>query len=349
MICLKIAIVSPSGLGGVQVITRKLFKALKYEDFNVDLFILGNGVLDTFVTDFKLVNCFKKYDTIVYTGSIARLSSVLVNEPRTALFIHGFIKEEYKKTFSHSDIKTKAGALIEFTWLQSVNMSLFKPDFFICHSVSTSKANRLKNSTLLPQFILSEEIALFEGIRRKSRENNQCPKILVYRSYADSPRLISQSSLVWVAKQLAKTIKRKTQFFIVDPTVKHEFIYQFGMIDLRIIPVMPRLVFLNFLASVDLYIETSIDEEIGLDSLEAGILKVPLAKITSPPHKVLQDYSDSEVLNASSIESLVNIITQYLSNLQEHKASYGERLESFVLKKRLWNSVKQHFIAELER
>ena len=344
---MKIAVISPSGLGGVHVITLKLFNALKLENFEVDLFYVDHGAVNPFVHDLRLVKKLKDYDFIIYTGSIARISSLLAGK-RFAIFIHGLLFDEYKNTILHSDIRTRLGALLEFAWWGSVNMKFFKPDFYICHSITTRNYNKISNPTsILPQFILPSEIKYFQQLQDSYRNLSEVPKIMAYRSYAKSPRLLPQASLIHVARLLGNRLKKKVLFYIIDPTIPYEETYDYGMVKLNIIRAMPRTKFLKSLASSDLYIETSIDEEIGLDSIEAGLLKVPLAKITYPQYTMLQDYTEDEVIIASSPLTLTDTLSEYFTNIDQNKQYYGSRFNQYLLKKRSWNVVKKPLLNKL--
>lgn len=344
---MKLALVSRLGSGGLYVVTLKLLQALRSEGFDVELFNLQSGAVHPFLNDFQLVHSMKDYDVILYTGSIARISSVLTGK-RFGIFIHGLITDEYRNAISHSNVRSRMGAVLEYSWWKTVNMTLFKPDFYICHSKTMLVRNEITSrSAILPQFLLPSEIKKLKQVKDNCENLNKIPKILTYRSYAESSRLLPQSFLVQVAQVLGRKIKKKVDFIIIDPMISKEQILDYGMVILKIIKPMPRPDFLSVLASSHLYIETCTDEEIGLDSIEAGFFKVPLVKITYPQFMNLQDYSEDEVIIASSPSMMVEKLSIFLENANQNKQYYGQRFNDYVLKKRSWNNVKKALLNEI--
>ena len=75
----------------MHVITSKLVNALKLEDFEVDLFNIDHGAVNPFVHDLRLVIKLKDYDFIIYSGSVARISSLLAGRVLLYLFMDYYL------------------------------------------------------------------------------------------------------------------------------------------------------------------------------------------------------------------------------------------------------------------
>ncbi|MEM3451804.1 MAG: hypothetical protein QXT31_08065 [Candidatus Bathyarchaeia archaeon] len=350
---MKIAIITPKGLGGVSVITLKLTQGLIKEGFYVDLIKIHSGtVINSFVNDLRIIHELKNYDAILYTGSIARVSSIL-RRKYAGLFIHGFLLDEYRNAILHSDIRTSLGALLEFTWWKTINMNIFKPSFYICHSKTACRNNMISENkcVILPQFVLPTEVEWFKKFREKLTDshlhNNATPMMLIYTSFAGSPRLLSINSLIYIAKRLGRFLRRSILFYIIKPKTLKDNVYQFDKVKVIVKDFMPRIDFLRLLAIADLYIEPSIDEEIGLDSIEAGLLKIPLAKITSPKFTSLQDFTRDEVIFEENVSHFVYSLSEYFNNIERYKNYYGSKFLSFISRKRSWEIIKKPLTKKL--
>jgi len=350
---MKIAIITPSSLGGVSVITLKLTQGLINEGFYVDLMkIRGGTIINSFVDDLRMIRELKDYDVLLYAGSIARVSSIL-RRKHAGIFIHGFLPDEYKNAILHSDIRTSLGALLEFTWWKAINMNIFKPVFYICHSKTACRNNMIPENkcVILPQFVLPTEVDWFKKFRERLTDfrlhNNATPMMLTYTSFASSPRLLSINSLIYMAKRLGRLLRRSILFYIIKPKTLKDNIYQFDKVKVVVRDFMPRIDFLRLLATADLYIEPGIDEEIGMDSIEAGLLKIPVAKITNPKFTALQDFTRDEVIFEENVSHFVHSLSEYFSNIEGYKNYYGSKFHSFVSRKRSWESVKRPLIKKL--
>ncbi|MEM3610322.1 MAG: hypothetical protein QW076_05485 [Candidatus Anstonellales archaeon] len=351
---MKIAIVSPTGLGGVPIITSKLTQALKDEGFQTDLVKIRGGVINSFNDDLKIIRKLNAFEVILYMGSVARMSSILLRKKFIGLFIHGFLLDEYRNAIIHNNARTSLGALVEFTWWKMINMSTFKPNFYIFHSKTACKNNIICNGNcvILPQFILSTEVNWFEKFSKRlrdiySQKDKVFPIILSYTSFANSPRLLSFTSLLYIARRLSFSLKRDVLFYIIDPKIVKEEVYQFDRVKVVVRGFMPRVEFLKLMAFSDLYIEPSIDEEIGFDSIEAGLFKIPIAKITHPQFIALQDYSRDEVIVEKNLSLFVNALYEYINNIEQYKDYYSKRYYNFLIKKRSWEIVKKPLLDKL--
>jgi hypothetical protein len=78
----------------------------------------------------------------------------------------------------------------------------------------------------LPEFILFDEIKIFEEFIRKHDEkhrNNRSystVRLITYTSYAESPRLLKSQHLEYLAKLVSKHVNRRIELSVIDPEEK---------------------------------------------------------------------------------------------------------------------------------
>ncbi|MEM4679850.1 MAG: hypothetical protein QXL98_02800 [Thermofilaceae archaeon] len=325
------------------------------EGFDVKSIELRGGLLSSFYDDFIKISKLNDFDVIIYTGSIARMSSVLLRGKITGIFIHGFVPDEVRRVIAYcKSIKSCLRTLFVLAWWKTMNMNLFKPNFYICHSKTACKYNSIPGNrcVLLPQFALPIEIESLKKFRINIvdliiDDQDRNLKLVTYSSFAASPRLLSASVFVYIAKRIASCMRRDVIFYIIDPAVRYENVQQFGRVKVIIKSFMRRADFLKLLALSDLYIERCIDEELGLGSIEAGLLRVPVAKITHPQFVMYQDYTEDEVLVESSVSRFVDLLCEYLNNIERYKDYYSNRYNNFILERRSWDYVKKPLIEKL--
>jgi hypothetical protein len=144
-----------------------------------------------------------------------------------------------------------------------------------------------------------------------------------------------------LSKKLRDLCKRKFEIIVVDPMKRvksTDFI--------RVINPMPRSKLLRLLSASDLYLEGNLDDELRNTSLEAGLLGVPVAKITCPAYMDRQDYNE-QLITATSIKELAVKIAKYVNDLEYYKPYYSHQIREFVIGKRQWNKVKGPLIKKL--
>jgi hypothetical protein len=62
---------------------------------------------------------------------------------------------------------------------------------------------------------------------------------------------------------------------------------------------------------------------------------------------MLQDYTEDEVIIASSPLTLTDTLSEYFTNIDQNKQYYGSRFNQYLLKKRSWNVVKKPLLNKL--
>jgi len=347
-----IAIVAPKGAGGVETITNKLSRGLKLENYEVSLFRLNSTPYRTIAEDISLFTKLNNSDVVIYTGSISWVSQLIARTPLKALFIHGFVRSEWINEFLTSkNFRVRMGSLASLGWFEVFNKKVTGLDFYICHSLTTCEVNRIKtNYVILPQFIFPEEVLYYKKIalryreRRSSIDEKTKEKVIVtYMSYAISPRLMSRDHLLKLATILASKLKTKTTLYIIDPRTS-QIDLRLGNVTVRFIKPLRRELFYKLLASAALFIERCLDEEIGLSSIEAGLIGVPIAKITLPNYIRRQDYSNKELILGTSLSELAVGISEYINNINEYQELYVDEFRKFLLTKRSWDAVKRRLL-----
>jgi hypothetical protein len=140
-------------------------------------------------------------------------------------------------------------------------------------------------------------------------------------------------------------VKRRVTFVVEDPRIK-------GTTKLgdaiQITGRMSLPDFLRILGTSDLYIETSIDEELRLTTLDAMLLRVPVAKILHPTFYGRQDYTEDEIIIGTSADKLVELIVEYINNFDHYHEHFSRAVYEFMKRKRIWGVVKVDFVKTLE-
>jgi len=350
----KIAIVTPTTNLGVRMALSQIYKGLRSENYHVNLLVLQDPTIPYLIyNDLKNVKHLEDFDTVLYTGSIAWPSHMLISGPKKALFIHGFIDVELINSIRYGSLRVKFGASSLLVYKKIFSSWLIKLDFSICHSLTSREINKVTgNCIIIPQFIIEEDVEFYNAFSRlheKAENTNDIIKIVTYTSLARSPRLLSRKRLTILAKRLSRLVKRKFVFYIIDPINSTKSSQATDSDYIKILGCLPRLQYLKLIASSNLYIERGLDEEIGYGSLEAGLISTPIAKITLSRFISRQDYNRGDLLSATSIESLTEDIAEYINNIEHYEPQYRKKVKNFILSKRVWRRVKKPLIEELER
>jgi hypothetical protein len=332
----SIALIAPRGSGGVAYVVERLWEGLRRERLPVSKIVIsGSPTLS------HLRHLPHLYDTIIITGSIPPPSHLFIgNETKVILFVHGFIYHESGNAIAHGRFRKKLGAaysLILFEMARKAD----RIDAYICHSVTACEANKIyEGFLLLPQFVFPEEV------QKRNDDNIQRgpnPQVVTYTSFANSPRLLKEETLLSLMREVSKRLNRRVNLVIVNPAEREPKMEKWGNLVVYRLPFLPRGRFLRLITSSDLYIERCIDEELGLGSIDAGIVGTPVAKLTHPLFVERQDYKD-EVLWASSPREFVELVSEYLRFAGDKKPTFSRRFREFLLGGRSWDKVKTPLI-----
>jgi hypothetical protein len=222
-------------------------------------------------------------------------------------------------------------------------------DMWICHTLTACEeigvADR-GNYVLLKQFVLPHEVALYDRVYhwlKEERGEKREVRIFAYLSYADLPGL-KLWSLLKIFNRVRRRVKRRVTFVVEDPRIRTTKLGDAIQITGR----MPLPDFLRILGTSDLYIETSIDEELRLTALDAMLLRVPVAKILHPRFYGKQDYTEDEILIGTSVNKLVELIVEYVNNFDHYHEYFSRTVYEFMKRKRLWDVVKVDFVQTLD-
>ena len=303
-------------------------------------FPLPSALRDDILNARRLVD----YDVVLYLGSIpwpshvlARLSGVPV-----ALFLHGLVYHElFHEMLYGAKLKGRAGAAVLTVMLEAAK-SFNTIDLYVCHSLTACEANGVSDSfVLLPQWVFRDEVRTSE--QRVPRRNGLV-RVVTYSSYASSPRLLSASQLLALARLVERKANRRFEVVVVDPRGHTP---SFGPV--KTVRPMRREEFLQLLASADLFIERCVDEELGMTSLEAMAVGTPVAKLTRPRYWDRQDYGEEDLVLAHSLGELAEKIAEYINYVEHYGRHYSKRCREFVLAKRTWDVVKLPLLTALRR
>mgnify|MGYP001066174755 CR=1 FL=1 len=340
----KIAVIVPGmPTGGVRTSVNKLLYGLKREGFHVELLHHEGTLPLVTLRDFKKMGRVKYFDSVIYMGSIPLPSSFVADN--AFLFVHGFLFHEIMANLKSSLLKFKLGGIYTLT-LWNIAKLIKSIDFYVCHSVTACEANNIfEKYILLPQFIFPEEIQTYELFSKPYRTmKSNMTTIVTYGSFASSPRLLPISYIISLLEKVSKKLGRKLKVIAIDPrTVRVESHHN---VIVEYIKPLPRREFLHLLASADLYFERCVDEELGNTSVEAGLLGVPVTKLTHPIFLERADYRD-EILQATSAKVLIDMLTEYIIKLDYWKPYYSKKIREFLITRRNWDHVKTSLVTNL--
>lgn len=347
----KIALVVPGDVsGGVRTITHKLYKGLRYEGFNVKMITLrGNNFIINVSSDILSSVSVKEYNAVIYMGSVPWPSHLLSR--KAMLFLHGFVKEELSNTILYEkNLRYRFGALIALTYWDTIR-ALNSINSFICHSITACEANKiLKNYILLPQFILPDEAEFYEELKKNKKPRNTAKdivSILTYRSFAKSPRLLEDKHIISLIRGVSKRVNKNIKLTIIDPKMRKESIVNMGKLTIRYTGFLPRSLFLRQIMESDLYLERCVDEELRLSTIEAGLLGIPVAKITYRNYVSRQDYGEDEIIVAKTPKEFIDKLAEYVDYIEYYKENYSRNIRKFILTKRTWDTVKRGLMKRL--
>jgi len=279
-------------------------------------------------------------------GSIPQLSSIFINmEHKIILFVHGFLIYEAVDALKSPSIslRGKMGSIYSISlWnVSTVSKSI---DIYICHSITACEANNIRGKfIILPQFIFPEEIETYNRLQKslaKINKEDAEVRIVMYTSYALSPRLLKPNYAIKLMKGVSnKVANKRISLIIIDPMISNEYQEVYDRFKLIFIKPLSRRKFLQLLALADIYLERCVDEELSISSIEAALLETPIAKLTHPRYVVRQDYKD-EILWASSPQNFIDKLSDYIQHIDYWRPYYAKRLRDFLITRRNWDYVK---------
>ena len=330
----SIALVASKSSGGVTYAVERLWEGLKRENVPVDKVVVSGSPT---LFHLKHFTQLQRYSGIIITGSIPPPTHLFIrSDIKVALFVHGFVYHELNNAIVYGRSREKLGATYSLLLYETARKRN-RIDIYICHSITACEANRIFNDfILLPQSVFPEELQKHNenSIQRK---NN--PQVVAYSSFANTPRLLKEEILLTLIKAVSKRLNRQITLVLVNPREKKPKVERWGNLVVHRLPVLPRERFLKLVALSDLYVETCIDEELRFGSIEAGIVGTPVAKLTHPLFVERQDYKD-EVLWALSSREFIDLVTEYLRDVEDKKPTYSRKFREFLLNKRSWDKVK---------
>jgi len=350
--------------GGVRTLITRLYKALYIEGLNPKIISLATGALGKkglYILNYNvkdLIRALKNYcDSVIIIGSFPRVGTILdkLKGKKVFLFISGHPIYESMSTLRNSELDnlTRVGALINISQLK-LAISLNTINYYIAHTRNACREVNCPEDRLivLKQFLLREELNFYESVALHSRKlNRDRPRNVVligaYTSYASLPGL-KLKELLSLYKILSRKIghRYKPIFYIKDPQIDRPQIISENII---VIGKQQPLEHLKWLVSLDLYIETTIDAELRFTSLEALALGTPVIKLLHPRfYNDEIDYTSNQILLASSIRELIEIIVQYVDTIEHSKSFYSNNAKEYVKERRLWDHVKTELIKRLQ-
>jgi hypothetical protein len=284
-------------------------------------------------------------------GSIPWPSHLFIDSHvKTILFVHGFVKDELLNAIKHGKLRVKIGA-VYLLGLWDFFRAMNRIDAFICRCPTSCEVNKIeKNCILLPEFVFSDEIKIFEEFIRKYREEHRdehsysIVRLITYTSYAESPRLLKPWHLEYLIKLVSKHVNRRIELSVIDPRRESGIVRMGENLVIRYIKPMPKEEFYKFVINADLFIELCIDEELRNTSIEVALLETPLAKLTHPKYIDRRDYSEDYLIQEYSSKKLAERLVDYLNDIEHYKPYYAKKLKTFILKHRTWDVVKKHLI-----
>ncbi|MEM2094469.1 MAG: hypothetical protein QXI32_04145 [Candidatus Bathyarchaeia archaeon] len=202
------------------------------------------------------------------------------------------------------------------------------------------------NLIVLPQFIFEEDVGTYKEFRRLCTAQKICSDPLkkefiltTYTSANPVPRLMPSEFIVRIVEKLNKVSYARVKLLVygnVFRKINSDCVVYKG--------VVPRAEFLAGVASSDLYIERNLDEELGFSTLEAGLLGVPIAKVTLPSRTGYFDVPEDAIINVSSIRGLFREISRFIVSCEKCRSEYASNFLDYLLQNRMWSNVKYELL-----
>lgn len=348
----KVCIIAPViTKGGVTTWVSRVMQALRMEGINYNISFINNSSLLSFYLQDLLRSLQQDNSLVIYFGSIPSIGHLIdkLKGTHVITFVSGHPVYEWLSAIKDDSysLRTRIGASLVLSYLE-IFFKAHTVDIWVCHSLTACEEIGVDKFVLLKQFVLPSEIEMFSQLRKKYNEeynihikNNRILTIFSYMSYANLPSLKIQH-LKKIFNALRKRATSKPIRFIVeDPRIKQPLKLNNGF---EVIGRMSKHKFYRILASSDLFIEITLDEELRLTSLDAGLLGVPISKITVNHFRDRRDFDESVIIDAPNIEQFINNIIEYINNIDYYKPVYSKKVIEFITSKRSWEAVKHPFI-----
>jgi hypothetical protein len=340
----RIGIVTTNGRGGVATAIDKLHRGLELEGHDVKLTLLGTNLLRATYNDAQLLRNSDEFDVMIYMNSTPAPDYLINKTPVKAVFIHGLIDEEIVNSIMHSGFIGRIRASSIFVYRKAIESLGPAPDLTIYQSETMRMANgHQPNSVLLPQYLLPAEIDYFQAFAtERMASGSRILEILTYFPLVESSRLLRADQIISLSEMLRQSLKREFQITIVGAPFARRATSQVKGMDF-----LPRSDFIKLLARSDLYIERCTDEELGYTALEAGLLGVPVAKVTRPAALGRCDYSREQIINSTSLPGLAKQISDYFSRPASSRCVEPKKAKEWLISHRSWDSVKGPLLSRL--
>lgn len=359
-------VVSSSSRGGPSTTTRKLVEGLAKEGLNVRTLILSPslpsakhskvlkrvpplirlmfGELDVVKENLDFYQHIILMDIYPFLIPLLRLKS----SSNIVLYVQGYLYHQFINFLKYGSANTKIGSTLNMiTFDMSKRLNYI--DHYLCTCISTCRHSNvpMEKSTLLPLWLSEKELAELKKYTKKSLERGTPGNRLLVLSYTSSvfsPKLLTGRYLLRILLIVSRRVRRDFKAIVIDPlstptTLKN----------IRVVNFLDRRRFLELLSHSSLLIDPLIDEELRNTTLEAMALGVPVAKLLSLHYADYADYSSKVLLLAHSVRELVDLIIEYLNNVESYYDYYHRTEKKFVMEKRVWESVKEPLLKYLYR
>jgi glycosyltransferase involved in cell wall biosynthesis len=361
---MNVLVVSSSSRGGPSTTARKLVEGLAKEGLNVRTLTLSPSLpfternkvlkrmppfvrlmfreLDVVKEDLNLYQHIILMDLYPFLVPLLRL----ISSSNIILYVQGYLYHQFVNFLKYSSINTKIGSTLNMITFD-ISKRLNHIDHYLCTCISTCKYSNIpiEKSTLLPLWLSERELTELKKYAKKSLERGPPGNRLLVLSYTSnvvSPKLLSGRYLLHILLIVSRRVRRDFKAIVIDPlsaptTLKN----------IRVVNFLDRRRFLEFLSHSSLLVDPLIDEELRNTTLEAMALGVPVAKLLSPYYADYADYSNKDLLLAHTVRELVDLITEYLNNVESYYDYYHRIEKKFVIEKRVWHSVKEPLLKYL--
>jgi hypothetical protein len=337
--------------GGVTTWVNKIMQALRIEGINYSVSLINNFSLLSLYLQDLLRSIQQDNSLVMYFGSIPSIGHLIdkLKGAYTITFISGHPICELLNVIKGGSysLRTKIGASVLLSYLK-IFLKTRTMNMWVCHTLTACEEIGVDNFVLLKQFVLPSEIEIYSQLREKYNEecgrynkNNQVVTIFAYMSYADLPFLNIQHLRKIFNTIRKRVVSKPIRFIVEDPRIKQPVKLDSGF---EVIGRMSKHKFYRTLASSDLFIEVTLDEELRLTSLDAGLLGVPISKITLSNFRDRRDFDESIIIDAPSVEQFIDNVVEYIKNIDYYKPEYSKKVREFIISKRSWEAVKHPFI-----
>lgn len=315
---LKIGIIDiKPKVGGVGTFIDNFYRALKnYTNHEVELIDM----------DKVSISELNSYDILHFSAVQLRYikKMLFIIKPKKILTLHGWLKEEVFYNMDQKNMINKI-KMLEYYLIFSFFLRINYFNKITCPTQNTANKNRLKNAIIISN-------ALFPRDYNKYNNLQKIKKKYIFVTYSSEGGKKSQQikDLINLIIELNTKISIKVELHIFgkyDESYNYPYIFYHGYVN-------------NFLESLnraDLFITLKDFPDLGYVEMEAGAMKIPIAKLkTSNDEEIIDNKTG---ILAKNNDDLIYKLLLYVKDIKNKKNYLGNNFYNYINKEKNWKNI----------